>query len=148
MPGYQTDRLEKYPSEFQNVAENLFRKLGERIPDTQIKKYPGSYSVFGTRSKETAAKIVIYHPHVGKTPSDWPRIRDGEYVFVRANGTLASGIWDDILGTEMPEMFARMRRTETVTVAPAHGERFAYFPVMPGDDREEIASLMAACSRV
>jgi hypothetical protein len=68
------------------------------------------------------------------------------YVLVRANGTLAKGIWDGNLETKMPEMFTRMRKTETVAVAPAHSERFAYFPVMAGDDMEEIAHLIAGCS--
>lgn len=147
MAGYQTDRLEKYPSHFRRVADKLFGLLNGRIPSAQRKKFPGSYSIFGTSSKETAAKIIIYHPDIGKKPRAWPHIRDGVYVLIRANGGLAANIWGDILDQELPEAFSRMWRNDTVAVAPRHEEQFAYFPVMAGDDFEEVVSLIAACSR-
>jgi hypothetical protein len=147
MAGYQTDRLEKYPRQFQQVAEDLFRLVIGAVSPVQAKKFPGSYSIFGTSSKETAAKIVIYHPNIGKKPREWPHIRDGVYILIRANGVLARNIWDDILEQELPEAFARMWRTDTIAVAPKHDERFAYFPVVAGDDLNEIASLIEACSR-
>ena len=147
MAGYQTDRLEKYPENFQRVARELFNRLGDTIQPTQLKKFPGSYSILGSTSKETAAKIVIYDPCIGKTPRQWRPIRDGVYVLIRANGGLAENIWGDILDKELPEAFSRMGRSVTMAVAPRYGEQFAYFPVMAGDDFEEIVSLIAACSQ-
>jgi hypothetical protein len=64
MPGYQTDKLEKYPPNFQNVAEGLFPNAQPIDSTLSAKEISGSYSIFGTTSKETAAKIVIYHPHI------------------------------------------------------------------------------------
>jgi hypothetical protein len=146
MAGYQTDRLEKYPAGFQRVAQGLFDRLREIRP-AQRKRFPGSYSIFGSSSKETAAKIVIYHPLIGKKPRQWPCVRDGVYILVRANGGLAENIWKDILDKELPDAFSRMSRTDTVAISPKHDERFAYFPLMAGDDLDEITSLLVACSR-
>ena len=147
MAGYQTDRLEKYPAGFQRVAQELFDRLRCEMGPAQRKRFPGSYSIFGSTSKETAAKIVIYDPRIGKKPRQWPRIRDGVYILVRANGGLAENIWGDILDQELPDAFSRMSRTDTVAISPKHDEQFAYFPLMAGDDLDEITSLLGACSR-
>jgi hypothetical protein len=147
MAGYQTDRLAQYPANFQRVASELFHLLRGSIRAAQLKKFPGSYSVFGSTSKGTAAKIVIYHPEIGKRPRQWPHIRDGVYVLIRANGGLAGSIWGNILNQASPQAFSRMWRTDTIAVAPKHDERFAYFPIMAGDDLRRIADLITACSQ-
>ena len=147
MPAYQTDRLERYPTEFRNVAEDLFARVSALIDDGQAKRYPGSYSILGTSTKETAAKIMIYDPQVGKASADWPHIRDGVYVLVRTNGGLAREIWQGILSHEMPEIFSRLWRRDTISVRPKADETFAYFPVMAGDDLQHLAVFLAACSR-
>lgn len=147
MATYQTGRLEQYPETLQAIAEQLFNLVKLRVSSQQARKYPGSYSVLGTTTKETAAKIIIYHPEIGKTSKQWPHVRDGIYVLVRANGRLAKNIWGDILDQELPEMFVRFWRNETISIAPKNAEQFSYFPVMAGDSLDQIAMLLDACSR-
>ena len=147
MAGYQTDVLARYPDAFQAVARRLFSLVQQRVDFARVKEYKGSYSILGTSTKETAAKILIYHPEIGKRPRHWPHMRDGVYVLVRSNGRVARNIWEDILDEELPEMFSRMWRAETIAVAPRHREQFSFFPVMAGDDFDSIANLLAACSR-
>jgi hypothetical protein len=45
-------------------------------------------------------------------------------------------------------MFERMWRDTTVHIAANPQAEFAYFPIMAGDDLDEIAALLAACSRL
>ncbi len=54
----------------------------------------------------------------------------------------------DTLPAEMPGIFTRMRRDVTVRIRPERTEaEFAYFPIMAGDDLDEIAAFIGGCSR-
>src|SRR5216683_1561050 len=102
MPTYQTDELQRYERRFVQVAEDLFDRVRREIPAQQTERHKGSFSIYAQTSKETAAKIMVYDPMVGKSGRDWPAMRDGVYIWVRANGLVGAAIWDDILSTEMP----------------------------------------------
>ncbi|HZQ94705.1 MAG TPA: hypothetical protein VFA67_06815 [Candidatus Sulfotelmatobacter sp.] len=146
MPSYQTGQLRQYEPRFLQVAEDVFDLVCRRVPPKQVERHDGSYSVYGDSVKDTAAKIVIWDPEVGRPSRNWPRMRDGVYVWVRANGPLGDAIWGDILPVEMPRMFQRMWRNVTVQIAANPQADFAHFPIMAGDDLENIAALIAACS--
>jgi hypothetical protein len=147
MPSYQTARLPQYEPQFLAVAEDLFERVRARVPAQQVERHAGSFSVYAQDVTDTAAKIVIYDPQLGRE-SQWPRMRDGVYVWVRANGAIGDVIWGDTLPGEMPWMFARMWRDVTVQISANPQADFAYFPIMAGDDLDDIAALIAACSRV
>jgi len=72
---------------------------------------------------------------------------DGVYVWIRANGSLGDAIWGDTLPAEIPWLFERMQRDQTVQIAANNQADFTYFPVMAGDDFDQIASLLIGCSR-
>jgi len=147
MPSYKTARLEQYDPRFVQVAQELFDRACREIPEGQTERHPGSFSVYGQTIKDTAAKIVIYDPQLGRPSRDWPRIRDGVYVWVRANGPLGDAIWGDTLPVELPWMFQRMWRDQTVQIAANNQADFAYLPIMAGDDLDSLASLIVGCSR-
>ena len=147
MPSYQTQRLERYEPRFLAIAEDIFGRIRREIPAQQVERHDGSFSVHGQTVRDTAAKIVIYDPQLGRE-SNWPRMRDGVYIWVRANGPIGDLIWGDTLPVEMPWMFARMWRNTTVQISANPQADFAYFPVMAGDDLDEIADLLVACSRM
>ena len=147
MASYQTARLEEYNPRFLEVARDLFDRVQREIPESRTKMYPGSFSIFGQRASDTAAKIVIYESRLGRPSSDWPEMSDGVYVWIRSNGSLGDGIWGDTLPAEIPWLFERMQRDRTVQIAANKQADFAYFPVMAGDDLGQIASLLIGCSR-
>src|ERR1022692_4024685 len=91
--------------------------LRRGVPDRQTERHPGSFSIYGETVKDTAAKIVIYDPQLGRASRDWPCMRDGVYVWIRANGPLGDAIWSDTLPHELPWMFRRMWRDDTVQIA-------------------------------
>jgi hypothetical protein len=146
MASYQTAPLEQYNPRFVQIAQDLFDRVCREIPERQTERRRGSFSIYGQTVKDTAAKIVIYDPQLGRS-SDWPRVRDGVYVWVRANGPLGDAIWSDTLPVELPWMFQRMWRDQTVQIAANQRADFAYFPIMAGDDLGHIASLIVGCSR-
>jgi hypothetical protein len=148
MPSYQTKPLAEYAERYLEVARELLRRVLERVPSSHVKERDGSFSITATSSAETAAKIVLYDPEIGKPSATWPFMRDGVYVWIRENGATGEAIWGDILPLEMPWIFNRMQRRQTLEIAPHYDKKFAFFPVMAGDDMEEIAALLAACSRV
>ena len=147
MPSYQPQRLERYEPRFLAIAEDIFDRIRREIPAQQVERHDGSFSVYGQTARDTAAKIVIYNPQLGRE-SNWPRMRDGVYIWVRANGPIGDLIWGDTLPVEMPWMFGRMWRNTTVQISANPQADFAYFPVMAGDDLGEIADLLVACSRM
>jgi hypothetical protein len=147
MASYQTARLEEYDSGFLEVAQDVFDRVCREIPAGRVKKHPGSFSIFGQRASDTAAKIVIYQSHLGRTSRDWPQMSDGVYIWIRANGSLGDDIWGDTLPVEVPWLFERMRRDQTVQIAANKQADFAYFPVMAGDNLHQISSLLIGCSR-
>ena len=147
MPQYQTANLELYEPRFVGIAEDLFNRVSARMPAQQVKRHEGSFSVYGQGSRAAVVKIVIYHPQIGNPSHDWPRMRDGVYVWVRADGLIGDAIWGDILPVEMPWMFQRIWRDMLlVQIAPNPQADFAYFPIMAGDDLNEIASFIVGCA--
>jgi hypothetical protein len=148
MPIYQTDRLQQYEPRFLEIAEDVFERVRRQVPSQQVEPHTGSFSVYGQTVRDTAAKSVIWDPKIGRSSHDWPRMRDGVYIWVRANGPIGDVIWGDTLPIEMPWMFQRMWRDTRVQIAANPQAEFAYFPMMAGDDLDDIAALIVACSRV
>jgi hypothetical protein len=147
MASYQTGRLQQYDRRFLDVAEAVFERVCRRTAPHQVERHEGSFSIYGQSSKETAAKIVIWDQQVGRSSRDWPRMRDGVYIWIRCNGPLGEAIWGDALPNEMPWMFQRMWRDSTVQISANSQAEFTYFPIMAGDDLDDIASLISACAR-
>jgi len=144
---YQTRPLVEYENRYLEIAQQIMRVVNRRIPLSQVKEYKGSFSILGSSSQETVAKIVIFNPLHWKTDAE-PFMREGVNIWVRCNGKAGAAVWDDIMPVEMPWIFRQMRRKQTMSVAPHYDAQFAYFPVMAGDDFEELADFLAACSRV
>jgi hypothetical protein len=145
-PSYQTAALTLYPQEYREVADAIYDLVSVTLPPRNCRKFKGSYSVFGTSSAETAAKILIYDPQLGKTNGKWPHMRAGVYVLVRANGKLAKNLWDDSVFGKRRGFFAHMLRNQTIGVAPKHMEQFCCFPVVAGDKFADIAAFLVDCS--
>jgi len=110
MPSYQPERLERYKPGHLAIAEDIFARVLQEIP-TQVERHDGSFSVYGQTVKDTAAKIVIYDPQLGRE-SNWPRMSDGVYIWVRANGPTGELIWGDTLPVEMPWMLGECGEIE------------------------------------
>ena len=146
MPVYKTVRLEEYREEYLRVAEDIFNRTGRRLPEAQLQRHPGSFSILSREPSDTAAKIVIYQERLEWT-KDWPRVSEGVFVWVRANGPVGDAIWEDILPLELPHIFSRMSRVDTVQIAANPQADFAYFPVMAGEDYEELARFLTACAK-
>lgn len=146
MPSYKTDRLEHYEPRFVEVAEDLFNRVSQQLPEGRAERHLGSYSFYGHTIKDTAVKIVIYDPQVGRG-SHMPRMRDGVYIWVRANGLTGDRIWGNTGPTGM-RMFQRMWRDETLEVSANPQAQFAYFPLMAGDDVGELATFIVACANL
>lgn len=147
MPIYKTARLEQYRGEYLRVAEDVFNRIGRLLPEVQFERHLGSFSIFSRQPSDTAAKIIIYQDRLEWT-KDWPRMSEGVYVWVRTNGPVGRAIWDDIMPVELPQIFARMDRNDTVQIAANPQADFAYFPVMAGEDYEELARFLVACAKV
>ncbi len=82
MSSYQTAKLQQYEPRFLEIAEDVFERVRRHVPEQQVERHEGSFSVYGRTVKDTAAKIVIYDPQLGRA-NNWPRMRDGVYVWVR-----------------------------------------------------------------
>jgi hypothetical protein len=92
MPSYQTATLQEYEPRFLEIAEDVFERVCRNVPAQQVERHKGSFSVHGRTERDTAAKIVIWDPEIGRSTRDWPRMRDGVYVWVRANGPIGAAI--------------------------------------------------------
>lgn len=155
MPSYQTVALAAYQRELQRLASDLHERALLRIPEAQVRSYPGSYSVIGSTTPETVAKILIYERGIGTEEGVFPPLRDGVYVFVRVNGTAEDEIWREEVQQMFPAFFRMMSPTTTLGIAPQRAERFAYFEaIRPTDSRlkvvydDHVALLLDACHRL
>jgi hypothetical protein len=146
MPIYKPVRLEHYRPEYLRVAEDVFARIGRYLPESQLERALGSFSILSREPNDRAAKIVVFQNRMEWT-KDWPRMSEGVYGWVRTNGPVGNAIWNDILPAEMPHMFARMDRVDTVQIAANNQADFAYFPIMAGEDFEDLARFLAACGR-
>ena len=131
---YQTAPLDRYSEPLRKLAETLFGLLIERAP-RRGRRYKGSYSLIGSFTGETEAKIIIYETSLGK--SNGPLLlTDGVYILLRANRKAEERFSNS-------SMFRnRFDRNRTMGIAPAHNERFTYFQVTANDDLKEIVSLL------
>lgn len=142
MSNYQTKPLEQYKQRYLEVAEDIIKNLKGKIPEPQVKRYKGSFSILGTSTQQTVAKIVL----ADENSSD-PFIREGVYVAVRSNGASGEAIWDQI-PSKLPWMFEQMKKIKTASISPQYHAEFIHLPVMAGDDFGEIATLLTECSKI
>lgn len=142
---YQTAPLGQYSRRWRELAEELFVLLSTDVPG-KSRRYKGSYSILGSSSAETAAKIIIYEKGIGKT-NQLPLMDDGVYVLIRTNGSVGESIWRADSSFFSPVFRGRLKREKTIGVAPKHAERFSYFRIETGEDLKTIASLLASCSQ-
>jgi len=148
VPSYHSKPLVEYEERYLEVARDIAQRVSEKVSPKLVKEYKGSFSIVHTTSKETMAKIVLWDPEKWKPSDSLPFMREGVYIWVRANGVVSESIWGDTLPLEMPWIFRRMKRQLHLEIEPHYDVEFAYFPVMVGDDLEEIAQLLAACANV
>jgi len=141
---YQTAPLDRYSSPRLALAEELFDLLSALVP-RKARRYKGSYSILGSSSGETAAKIILYETGLGKTNGPLQLV-DGVYVLVRANGCAGESIWKHDHKWLPQSLRARLNRAITIGVAPKHDERFYYFLITRDEDLQEIAAAFAVCS--
>ena len=142
---YQTAPLEMYSGIHQTLARRLYERVAGIVGSNRAQEYKGSYSVFASTSEATAGKIIIYESGKGKTNGDWPDLQDGVYALMRANDEIGDKIWNDLLPIRLPEELQHRTREQTIGVAPAHSEQFAY--VLVGEDNFEYAvRYLAVCA--
>lgn len=135
---YQTAPLQHYSQEFQVLARRLFQRVGEIVGSEQTREYRGSYSILASSSSATVAKIIIYESDKGKANGNWPDIQEGVYALIRANDEIGDRIWGELLPPRLPAELEHTTREQTMGIAPAHSEKFAYVRVT--DDNLELAA--------
>jgi hypothetical protein len=138
LPIYTPGKLGEYDEGFVRVAQTLFDLVRAQLPSAQLEDREGSFTINGSTIELAAAKIFIYDPHVGRPRRALPHLRDGVYIGVRADGPIADRIWAGTLPHETPRMFERLRTDETIQITFVNPQQFAYFPVMAGDDLNEL----------
>jgi hypothetical protein len=139
MASYQTARFVEYAAGFQEVARNIAERVRVRAGD-RLKEYDGSFSIIGRTSKETAAKIVIYQPNLGRENLlPFPVQQPGVYILVRSNGEIGPRIWNSQISRNLLE---RCVPGADIGIAPKHAERFRFFPVMAGESIAAIEDLL------
>jgi len=125
---YQTAPLADYSPVLQQTATALFQRVARLVSATRVSDPPdGSFSVRGSHSRVTAAKIMIYESGKGKINGQDPGLADGVYVLIRTSDWGKS-------------------RARTIGVAPPHHKRFAYLKLGAGQDLDEMADFIAACA--
>ncbi len=147
-PAYQTVDLAAYRPAYRRVAGEVFRLLQARISAARLPRPKGSYSIVPRSTEQRIAKIVIYQHDRGKRirPHLWPALSDGVYVLLRANGPAAEVLRESAVILMYPDFSERLDGTRTLAVAPHFDERFHYFPVMAGENLENLAAFLAACA--
>jgi hypothetical protein len=139
MASYQTARFVEYAAGFQEVARNIAERVRVRAGDG-LKEYDGSFSIIGRTSKETAAKIVIYQPNLGRENlPPFPLQQPGVYILIRNDGEIGPRIWNGQLSWNLLE---RCVPDADIGVAPKHAERFRFFPIMAGESLTAIEDLL------
>ncbi|MGH9552775.1 MAG: hypothetical protein ACRD3W_25575, partial [Terriglobales bacterium] len=134
---YQTAPLEMYSVINQALARRLYDRVAAVVGSNRVQGYKGSYSVLASTSEATVGKIIICESGRGKTNGDWPDLEDGVYVLIRANDEIGDRIWNELLPARLPAELQHRTRAQTIGVAPAHSEQFAY--VLVGADNFEYA---------
>jgi hypothetical protein len=140
MPTYKTEPIENYDQSFQDVAEELFRRMPGRAGG-KIEK--GSYSFrMSNSSNETIAKIVIYQRGLGvEMRGQLPWLNDGVYILIRTSNRFGTVLWSELESRLLSEI-ARVRRDADVSIAPNYEQLFAHFPVMAGENWGRVTELV------
>jgi hypothetical protein len=139
MTSYQTAVLAEYSAGFQEVALAIAETVERRICG-KLARHKGSYSILPQTSEQTAAKVILYEPHLGKQNGEhFPLVHPGVYVLVRRNGEIGQRIW--ATARLLPNLLERCE-IEEIGIAPKHDERFRFFPVMAGESLDQIAGLL------
>jgi hypothetical protein len=120
---YQTAPLTAYSAENQRSASELCEQIARL--GARTKPHKGSYSVFGPASQETTAKIIIYEEGKGKVNGK-SHLRTGVNLLIRANGSIGDRNRATLAANSL---LAAIPSSDTIGVAPAHGERFHYIQV-------------------
>jgi hypothetical protein len=145
MASYQTARLGEYAAGFQEVARNIAEAVRGRAGHS-LKEFDGSFSVVGRTSQETAAKIVIYQPNLGRENRlPFPLQHPGVYILIRSNGEIGPRIWN---GQISSNLLVRCLPGADIGVAPKHAERFRFFPVMAGESTTAIEDLLVKIAEI
>ena len=137
---YQTAPLSAYSAENQRAAAEFYDKIARL--GARTKRYKGSYSILGLSSQETVAKVVIYEEGKGKVNGELT-LRPGVYALIRANGTAGERNRATLAANGL---LAALSSSDTIGVAPAHGERFHY---LRADDTNvnQCLELLSVCAR-
>lgn len=140
-PSYQTAPLCDYSKHSRALAETLFSAFISRFPEARVDRYKGSYSVFLHSVPGTAAKIIIYEAGKGKVNGSW-EVCEGVYILWRTNDAIGERVLSSLHTHGLKQ---EATTNETIAIAPAHRERFAFERV---DDvtNERFQSILAACS--
>lgn len=158
-PCYQTDRLTAYDPALQQLASSLFARVQAGVGPgfAQLTPNHGSYSILAASgSQERAGKIVIIENGIGRRRGNFPNLRDGVYIWVRANAAAAGCIWvADMVDRVFPQFFNLMDPATTLGVARPCNERFTYFRVnLPTTAQlqhayeEQIVLLLQSCCQI
>jgi len=142
MSSYQTGRFSEYVAEFVDVAGRLANLIQQRQTGKPVVRFEGSYSIVSPNSSETSAKILIFQHGVGRINFGPLALRnDGVYVMVRRNGTVGPAVQASGFA-----MLSRLDPRDEIGVAPKHDEQFGFFPVMAGENLQQIAGFLAQIS--
>src|SRR5438270_1506877 len=142
MSSYQTGRFSEYSTEFVNVADRLANLLQQRQTGKPVARFEGSYSIISPNSGETSAKILIFQQGVGKVNLGPLALHNnGVYILVRRNGTVGPAVQASRLA-----MLSRIDQRDEIGVAPKHAEQFGFFPIMAGENLQDIADFLAQVS--
>jgi len=144
MSSYQPGRLSEYSAEFIDVAERLLDLLRRQQTGKPVKDFPGSYSIISPNTGETVAKILIYQEGVGsENPGPLALRNDGVYILIRRNGNVGP-----VIQASGFQMLSRTHPNEDIGVTPKRDERFGFFPIMAGENLQQIADFLAQVSHL
>jgi hypothetical protein len=60
MPIYKPARFDQYREEYVHVVDDIFNHTGRFLPEAQLARNKGSFSILSREPRDWAAKIVIY----------------------------------------------------------------------------------------
>ncbi|HXB69521.1 MAG TPA: hypothetical protein VNY05_14820 [Candidatus Acidoferrales bacterium] len=120
---HQTVRLDTYDPQWQQLAHDLFQRVGARLDPTRLVQADGSYSVLQSTSEKRAAKAVIYQAEYAK--GNWRPGPDGVYVCIRTAGRSSTSHL-------------------TVGFLPKSDERFSFFRIEATQDLDSMADFIVA----
>lgn len=163
VPCYHTDDIMKYSPAVAGPGMDVFKHVSALLPPASADRHcvihDGSFSIIGTSSPETIAKIVMYQRRVGNwlqgttPPIPW---YDGVYIWVRADDAsdsaqafeTAANDPSFAYGWALNRFVRNPRAYAAVSVARPdfRDEHFYYFPMVPGEATAPIAEFLAFCS--